>query len=228
MWQLPVEGPQGHADAVPAQVSEGTERLGGGVHSDVAAGPRRVVPERDGEGRRHVPHLPKVLRGNCSLHLDQARVMHEHRVIHELHTVVTAHSEGLDGVLVIRGDGLLAEDVLLRRGRLLDPLEPQGSGKGNIHGLHRLIREHGIVAAIWLRPFGVGIDEVGGLVQGPRTDGHHRGVLGMGNAMACLGGNLGATDDAPTDLRARHPCERSDHTTTGAGDASGCGPLAPT
>mmetsp|Transcript_23031 Transcript_23031/g.71804 ORF Transcript_23031/g.71804 Transcript_23031/m.71804 type:complete len:315 (-) Transcript_23031:7-951(-) len=142
---LPAEGRKAHADEVPAKVAEAAQGVAVGPHADVVAEVGRRGPE--GEAGGHAQGVPREGVIEDGPDLGEARVVHEHEAVHELHAGLPASPDHLPGLRGVARDGLLHQHVLARRRHLQDPLQVRGGGQRHVDHVDGGVRQQGVIAA---------------------------------------------------------------------------------
>ena len=200
--ELVVESPKREPDVVPAEISQAAQGLQRLLHADVPRGPGLVVGAVNAERRLHVPELAEhVAVVQDAFQGDLPLVVHEHGVVHELHSRFSAC---VDHRLHFScaGQGLFHQNVLLGSNCFKRQLGSDAGRHGNVHGLDGRISQQLFVTAVGLRSRTVLGDE---LLSFPFSSGGHRCDYGMFHAAdrcAKLASDASAAQDAPLDHHA--------------------------
>lgn len=144
--KLPIHRPERETDAIPAEVAEATEGFEGGIGADV--GLPKIVFGEETEVRGDAPDFSD----GCSIvervtDAVQARVVHEHHAVHELHAIAVAGFEHFAHVGNGSGAGLFAKDVFAVVSGAQDPFLAEACGKRDIDDVHARRSDEFLVTA---------------------------------------------------------------------------------
>src|SRR5262249_52823795 len=118
--QFPVHGPKREANTIPTKIAEATIRLQSTLGTNIS--PEKIFRGQEAESRCYSPDGAdgSAITEHFADSI-QSRAVHKHDPVHELHPMLPA---GLQHFRQLFGTGrarLLADNVLARYCRLLDP-----------------------------------------------------------------------------------------------------------
>mmetsp|Transcript_38915 Transcript_38915/g.108262 ORF Transcript_38915/g.108262 Transcript_38915/m.108262 type:complete len:262 (-) Transcript_38915:14-799(-) len=197
---LPAEGSQADPDQVPPEVAQAPQGLRVRPDADVAL--QVVWRGLEGERGCHPQGLPRETVLKDSADLSEARVVHEHEAVHQLHAGRAAGQDHLAGLLRAARQRLLHQHVAARGRGLGGPLRVRGRGQGHVHDV-QVEGEQGLVTPQprhaqrqrELRAPALALVEVTG------GHGHQLRVARPRDGARALPGDCAATQDADARLR---------------------------
>jgi hypothetical protein len=182
--QLPVQRPQKETDGIPAEVAQAAGGFERGIRADVVS--KKILTEVEAEQREQ----PLQLAEACAIVQNladfwQARAVHEHHAVKELHGMFPARGEHFFQFGEAGGAGFFAEDMLAGGGGAQDKFFPQTGRQRNVNRVHVRRGEQFFVVAEGAWRFGKGelalaiVNEFAAFLRVTAGDGGDDGVAGV-------------------------------------------------
>ena len=190
------QGQEAQTDAVPAQVTQSSQRIAFGLDSYVIA--EEAGAGFEGEGGPDGLDGSDEWVGECLQESSEAGVVHEHHSVHEPHPVGGADLDHLPGLLHRHRHRLVHQHMLLRRGSSPHPLQMQSRGEGDVDRLDVGVVDDQLVGVVELARGGESAvpGEVPGLLDVSRGQGHQLAAPGQRDRPGVLPGDAGTPEDA--------------------------------